>query len=46
MIARRKKAAAYHVRRSAVKKTQKEKRGIDKKRALTPAATIHLGFPL
>lgn len=43
---KRKKTAAYHVRRSAVKKIQKEKRGIDNKRHKSPqnAASFGLRF--
>ena len=40
---RRKKAAAYQVRRSAVKKIQKEKSGMDKIRETIPAPAASLG---
>ena len=44
MIARRKNAAAYQVKRSAVKKIQKEKRGIDNKRHKIPENAITFGL--
>lgn len=44
MIERTKKAAAYHVSLSAVKKIQKEKRGIEKKRQSIPQKTASLGL--
>ena len=44
MVARRKKAAAYQTRRSAVKKTQKEKRGIDNTRQEIPQNAASLGL--
>lgn len=44
MIAKRKNAAEYQTKRSAVKKIQKEKSGIDKTRQVIPAQTIIFGF--
>lgn len=43
---RRKNAAPYHVRRSAVKKVQVAKRGIEITRQISPAEADHLGFCL
>ena len=45
-MAIRKNAAAYHVSRSAVKKIQREKRGIDKVRETSPAIVTHFAFLL
>jgi hypothetical protein len=45
-MARRKNAAAYHVKRSAVKKIHREKRGIDKASDINPKAAAHLGSRL
>ena len=42
-IVRRKKAAAYQVKRSAVKKIQKEKSGMDKIRETIPVPAASLG---
>ena len=44
MIARRKNAPAYQVSRSAVKKIQKEKRGIDNTRQKIPQNTASFGL--
>ena len=46
MIARRKNAAAYQTKRSAVKKIQNEKRGIDKKRHKIPQNAATFGLRL
>jgi len=46
MIASRKNPPAYQVRRSAVKKTQNEKRGIAKNRDKIPAHAANLGLLL
>jgi len=46
MIASRKNPPAYQVRRSAVKKIQKEKRGMDKTSDINPKAAAHLGSRL
>lgn len=40
----RKNPAAYHVKRSAVKKTQKEKKGIDNRRAAIPQRIASFGL--
>lgn len=40
----RKNDAAYQTSRSAVKKTQKEKRGMDKIKEISPAIVIQRGF--
>ena len=44
MIAIRKQAAAYHVKRSAVKNTHEAKRGIAKSKKSKPAITKKLEF--
>lgn len=46
MVDKKKNAAAYHVRRSAVKNIQREKRGIDITNEINPAIADHLGFCL
>ena len=43
-IVSKKNAAAYQVSRSAVKKIQKEKSGIDNIREIIPAIAANLGF--
>lgn len=43
-MASKKNAEAYQVKRSAVKKTQKEKRGIANKRHVSPQMTVSLGL--
>jgi len=46
IMLKRKKAAPYQIKRSAVKKTQKKKRGIDSTRNKIPNVVTNFGLRL